>query len=182
MYNASGKSVVFKAETPVDPEDERKYGFGSIWSGKDAFFKNHFNKKHEDKDVLLQAKPVPSKSEITKKDQIWGATLKVLKMFSLVYVNKEAGVIKTEESYVHEFDNTDSCQYKITVNISNDGEVTVHITSSNDSQTRISKHEELLKSRITSSLASDKDVADNSSQTDSDKRENLGRTTTATSR
>jgi hypothetical protein len=176
-------NVVFKADAPVDPDEERKYGFGSIWPGKDAFFKNSFNKKQRDKDVSLQAKQVPPKSEITKKDQVWEAALKVLKMFSLTYVNKEAGVIKTDESYVHEFDNTDSCRYKATVNIARDGEVAVHITSSDDSQTRISKHEELLKSRIStaSSLPDDgnkDDAAKDNSQKDPAKQEKPGETTT----
>ncbi|MDR2074619.1 MAG: MSCRAMM family adhesin SdrC [Holosporales bacterium] len=157
----------FKAEAPKDPDDTQKYGFGSIWSGKEAFFKNNFGKKCKDKDVALNAKQVPTNTEMSKKDKVWNATLEILKSFSLTYVNKEAGVIKTDESYVHEFDNTDSCKYKVTVNITANGEVSVHITSSDDSQTRIKKHEELLKSRITSAAlpAPNQDTSKETSQT-----------------
>jgi hypothetical protein len=149
FINSAFGDTVLKADAPEDPDDKKKYGFGSIWPGKDDFFKRkRVNKKTESKDVALKAKQVSPSETMSKKDNVWNASLKVLKKFSLIYVNKDSGVIKTDESYVHEFDNTDSCKYKITVNVTTEGEVSIHITSSDDSQTRIKRHEELLKSRI----------------------------------
>lgn len=133
------QAIVFKAEAPVDPEDQRKYGFGSILQNKKDFLK--IKKTQEGS---------------TKKDISWNAAVTVLNIFPIAYLNKESGTIKTEEVYVHEFDNTDSCKYRIVVNVSEDGDISVLVNSSDDSQTRLRKHEILIKNRILKDIESHK--------------------------
>lgn len=136
--------MVFKAEAPVDPEEEHKYGFGSIWPGKEKFFSNRSSSKKQN--LPMSVKKVQTYSP--KKDRVWESALHVLQSFPISYANKESGIIKTEEVYVHEFDTTDSCQYKIIISVSDDGEISVIINSPNDSKNRLQKHEQLLKTKI----------------------------------
>ncbi len=139
----SDKNVVsFKAEAPVDSEEERRYGFGSI-------LENLQNEKN-----LLQVKKIQEKS--TKKEIAWSSTMTIVSIFPIAYLNKESGIIKTEEVYIHEFDNTDSCKYRIVVNISEDGEVSVLVSSTDDSQIRLRKHETLIKNRILKAIENHK--------------------------
>lgn len=148
VKNTEKNSVVFKAAAPIDSEEENKYGFGSIWPNKEKFFSNLSAKKSQ-KDAKIPAKKVenPQKKNL-KKEHSWEAALTVLQSFPISYMNKESGIIKTDEAYVREFDKTDSCRYKVIVNISEEGETSVIVNSPDDSKTRLQKHEDLIKTRI----------------------------------
>ncbi len=152
----NANSETFKAEAPQDPDEQKKYGFGSIWPGKENFFRN-ISKKNQEKcqpseqqnNNTLKPHQPTSKKKRSPKDLMWEAASQVLKPFSVSYANKDSGIIKTEEAGIPEFDTTNSCVYKITVNVTDTGKLSVHISSAEDSKTRIQKHEALLQKKIT---------------------------------
>jgi hypothetical protein len=150
--------VAFKAETPKSSEDKNKYGFGSLWPNKDNFFKsqNNSNTDNNTDNVALKASQPITNPAISKKDKTWTAALKVLKSFSFTYVNKDSGLIKTDKAYISEFDNTNSCQYAVIINISDEGNLTVRIKSADDSAVRITKHEKFLKNKIVSAITTER--------------------------
>ncbi|MDR1488363.1 MAG: hypothetical protein LBI26_01290 [Holosporales bacterium] len=133
--------VAFKAKAPESREDEVKNNFGSILKKKPEFFLGK----------IFTTNNVPSNTITeTKKDKAWNAAIAVLRDLSLSisYAYKEPGIIKTDKAQVQEFDNTGSCLYKVTVNISELGDISILIKSEEDSETRIKKHQNIIKSRI----------------------------------
>lgn len=145
----------FKADAPVDPDDEQKYGFGSIIKGKEAalsklFDKNSSEPKDKKPDNELKVENKIDVSKASKKDKLWIAATDVLKNFPLESADKKLGKIETGEAKIDYFDNTGSCLYKVSVKISENGDVSVKVLSKDDSPVRLKKHEEFLKTKILS--------------------------------
>lgn len=154
-FTTADNNNIFKADAPEDYRDVNKRNYGSIWPNKKEFFNNlSSDAKNSKQNTEKKAFKVedPKQAESTKKDKAWKAALKTLESFTLSYANEEPGVIKTNDAYVSEFDSTNSCKYKIIVNISDSGDVTVCVKSAEDSPTRIKKHEELMKTKIISAI------------------------------
>lgn len=145
----------FKADAPVDPDDKQKYDFGSVIKDKDAVLSKVFNKnssEHKEKklDNELKVEKKIDVSKASKKDKLWIAATDLLKDFPLESADKKLGKIETGEAKVDYFDNTGSCLYKVSIKISEHGDVSVKVLSKDDSTVRLKKHEEFLKTKILS--------------------------------
>ncbi|MDR0552689.1 MAG: hypothetical protein LBG13_01190 [Holosporales bacterium] len=162
VHVCSGSARVYKAKAPKDYKDVQQEELGSIFGEGITLFGGK-KETSSIKSDSLNAIPASCqsgrekalkivqdvKNPLSKKDRMWQASLQVLSGLSIAYANKETGIIKTDEAYIHDFDSTVSCKYKITINVSDSGDVFVFIKSGEDSDTRLKKHQEALKNKIT---------------------------------
>jgi hypothetical protein len=139
----------FKADAPVYYKDKAKYSFGSLIKGKNSVLKKYLDKKsndsNEEKDGIKVEK---IEKKISKKEKLWNAAIEVLKDFPIEFMDKKHWKIETEKVKVNQFDNTGECSYKITVAILNDKDITITVTSDEDSKLRLKKHEETIRNKV----------------------------------
>ena len=134
----------FKADEPVDYKDNARYGFGSLVKGENSAFKKYFdNKKSTDNELSVE-----KISTNNPKDKLWNSAIVTLRDFPIESMDKKCGTIETERVKVKLFDNTETCTYKIRVTLRSASDVSVVVTSSEDSSVRLQKHAETIKSKI----------------------------------
>lgn len=133
----------FKADEPVDYKDQVKFGYGSLVKDKDSALRKYFGKASEESEVAVE-----KVSTNSNKDNLWDATLATLKDFPIEFMDKKSGKIETDRVKVNMFDNTGTCTYKIFVTVKNDSDIDVVVTSNEDSNIRLKKHAETIKSKI----------------------------------
>jgi len=150
-----GTQQEFKAEAPIDHEERQKYGFGSVLD-QGSILGNVFHPK-EDKSKsekqkkdssILEVKKSETTKPISKRDKLFDSASLVLKDFPLIKLDKNLGRIETDEAKVAAFDNTNTCSYKIIVAIDKNSEVSVIVSSKEDSKVRLKMHEKTLKNDI----------------------------------
>lgn len=136
----------FKADEPVDYKDQNRYGFGSLIKNKDSVLRKYFGSNNsEDPDKIVVEKPASCSSA---KDSLWDRVILSLRNFPIEFMDKKSGRIETEKVKIKQFDNTESCLYKIIITVLNDKDIDVIISSSEDSDFRLKKHAETLKKQI----------------------------------
>ena len=134
----------FKAEEPVDYKDDARYGFGSLIRGERAPLKKYLDKK----DTFSNEIVVEKVSANTPKDKLWSSAIVALKDFPIEFMDKKTGKIETDMVKVKLFDSTETCAYKIVVQLKGEGNVDVTVASQEDSAVRLKKHAETIKSKI----------------------------------
>ena len=137
----------FKADEPVDYKDNARYGFGSLIKSKDAPLRKYFDSKDK-KDTSGNEFAVEKVSANNPKDKLWNSTIIALKDFPIDFMDKKAGKLETGMVKVKLFDSTETCAYKIVVQLKGEGNVDVVVTSHEDSAIRLKKHAETIKSKI----------------------------------
>ena len=128
---------------PEDYKDVNRYNFGSLWKNKDEDLKKMFGSKKDSKSTLQ--KKVECSEE---KAKVWKVVMNFLKDYNLEYVDKTSGEIRTERTKIKEFDQTESCEYVISVKINDKGKFFVDVLSDEDSKSRLKKHSLFVKSEI----------------------------------
>lgn len=141
----------FKAEEPVDYRDNAKYGFGSLIKDKDSVLRKYFtsNKTSETQGNNIS---VESVSLSNSENKLWNAVIIALKDFPICFMDKKNGTLETEKVKVPQFDNTGSCSYIIKVKLLNQKDFTVIVSSNEDSNVRLRKHEEIIREKIKTEL------------------------------
>jgi hypothetical protein len=175
LFAFSAVSVAnFEAGAPKDPVEEESERVGSIVKDKGALLygvfnggkgaaggekasqdkapENEVNERAQDSDRLRVTKPEGVKAA-SRTDKLFDAALKVLGDFPLDIVDRSQGKIETVFMKVNDFDNTNTCTYKISIIIRNSKDLSVSVSSKEDSQARVRKHEEALKKRILDSAS-----------------------------
>ena len=134
----------FKAEEPVDYKDNARYGFGSLIKGEGAPLKKYIEKKDTSSNEIVAEKVATN----NPKDKLWNSTIIALKDFPIDFMDKTAGKIETGLVKVKLFDSTETCAYRIVIQLKGEGNVDVTVTSQEDSAIRLKKHAETIKSKI----------------------------------
>jgi hypothetical protein len=135
---------------PVDCKEERIQKLGSIIKGKDSLLGGLFEKKSQKDEKPAESKTVkPSGAEKTsRQEKLFDAAMEILKKFPLNKADRAGGNIETSLAKVSDFDSTMTCEYKINVGISDEGDLKVSVASKEDSKSRLKRHEESLKKQI----------------------------------
>jgi hypothetical protein len=147
----------FEAKAPTDYKEEAKNSFGSLIKGdrKNIVFGERFS---SDADKKLQSnnaddiKTEKATKDLSKKDEFWRAVLFVLKDFPISFMDKKTWKIETENVKIEQFDSTGTCNYKVRVLILSNKDIEVKVFSDEDSQIRLKKHAEVIKSKILAQL------------------------------
>ncbi|MDR1289048.1 MAG: hypothetical protein LBJ77_01500 [Holosporales bacterium] len=139
----------YKAGAPVFYKDRNNRAFGSIFDSKLLKGCRGSDDSAHDSDEDLGV-TVPQDTNLNQRERLWNAAFTALKGFSMDEVDKSGPVwlIRTSRSKVDKFDNTGACQYVVTVKIDAQGEVTVEITSVEDSPVRLSILQDTTRNRI----------------------------------
>ena len=134
----------FKADEPVDYRDNARYGFGSLIKGERAPLKKYLDKKDISGNEIVVEKVAAN----NPKDKLWNSTIIALKDFPIDFMDKKVGKLETGMVKVKLFDSTETCTYKIVVQLRGEASVDVVVTSHEDSAVRLKKHAETIKSKI----------------------------------
>lgn len=142
MTGCSDKNL--EAGEPIDYKDELRNSYGSLIKDKDSVLRTYFSKSSDKGKAGL----IQRASGSTSKDKMWNAVFDALSEFPIEFMDKKSGKIETEKVKIQDFDNTGSCMYKISVTIHNEKDIDVVVTSPEDSDVRLKKHAETIKSKI----------------------------------
>lgn len=136
-------SEKFKVEEAIDYKDNAKYGFGSLIKDKDSALRKYLKSDNQENNISVE-----TMYSNNAENKLWNAVIVALKDFPINFMDKKNGVLETEKVKVSQFDNTGSCTYVIRVKLLNQKDFTVNISSTEDSNTRLKKHEEIIKEKI----------------------------------
>jgi hypothetical protein len=143
---------VISSEIPTDYKDRSKRDFGSLLPHPLFGQKNNSNGVEDEH--AQGFRPKPSECHSSQKEKVFDACLNALTGFSMDVVDKSGAtfIIKTAKTQVDGFDGTGCCYYVVLVEIQENGNFSVTISSKEDSPCRLSGLQQLVRKKITDLL------------------------------
>jgi hypothetical protein len=159
------------AKAPQDYREDERERIGSLLQDKDSVLSRFFGRSKTgdipsvdsaqkaedagpvDANALSVTKP-EVEPDSSDRDRMFDVALKLLKDSPLNLVDRKAGKIETGSMKIEDFDNTGVCTYRISISIIGAKNIKISITSKEDSEPRLRKHEETMTKKILNGAAS----------------------------